>query len=104
MKVLVAGVQRLAGVSKKSGSPFDMCNVLVLVPVDVVNKTNLQVNGVGLKQKELPLDLAALPKFMAIPQSQFPLELELDTDARMGNFGLETVVVGFKAAGLKAAA
>lgn len=94
MKMLVAGVQRVAGLSKATKSPFDMCNLLALTPVEIVNQA-VQINGVGFKQMEIPLDPVALPQFMAIPAAKFPLVLDLEMEPRPRNGKVETVVVGF---------
>lgn len=90
MKILVAGVQRIAGMAKASGSPFDMCNLLALTPIEIVNGKT-QINGAGFKEMQIALDPAVLPMFMA---QKYPLVLDLDTEPRprMGKF--ETTVVG----------
>lgn len=103
MKMLVAGVQRIAGNSKSSGTPFDMCNLACLVPVEIVNG-KVQINGTGYKVSELPVDINSLPQFMAIPAAKYPLELDLEVEPRPRNGGFEMVVVGFKSIPLKAAA
>lgn len=93
MKILVAGVQRIAGTAKSSGSAFDMCNLLALVPVEnVVGKVT--INGVGYKQMEIPMDVACLPLFLTIPQDRFPLMLELELEPRPRMGKVETVVTG----------
>lgn len=102
MKMLVAGVQRIAGVAKGSGNPFDMCNVACLVPVEIVNG-KMQINGNGFKVTELPCDPEALKQFMQIPKEAFPLELELETDVRARAGKFETIVVGCKPVLKKAA-
>lgn len=105
MKMKVAGVQRIAGTSKSSGAQFDMCNLLILVPVENVNNAKLQINGTGFMVREMPCAKEALVKFMQIPVDAFPVDLEIETEARPAMKGFETVVVGFKApAALKAAA
>lgn len=98
MKILVAGVQRIAGIAKASGQPFDMCNLLALTPVESVSGKTI-INGAGFKQMEIALDPAALPVFM---NQKYPCVLDLETEPRprMGKF--ETTVVGLMPA--KAAA
>lgn len=93
MKMLVAGVQRIAGTAKQSGSPFDMSNVIALTPIEITNG-KVQINGVGYKQMEIPLDVSCLPQFMAIPQKNYPLVLDLDMEPRPRMGKVETVVVG----------
>jgi len=96
MKMLVAGVQRIAGTAKASGSPFDMCNVLALSPIEITNG-KVQINGVGYKQMEIPLDVNALPQFMSIDPKKYPLVLDLDMEPRPRMGKVETVVVGIAA-------
>ena len=90
MKILVAGVQRIAGIAKASQQPFDICNLLALSPIEIVNGKT-QINGAGLKQMEIPLDPTALPQFMGL---KYPcaLDIEIEPRPRMGK--LEATVVG----------
>lgn len=99
MKILVAGVQRIAGIAKASGSPFDMCNLLALTPIEIVNGKT-QINGAGFKQMEIPLDPQCLPLFM---NQKFPVLLDIETEARprMGKF--EVTVIGIVQSVVKAA-
>lgn len=90
MKMTVSGVQRIAGTAK-TGSLFDMCQLLALVPIDVSNGGKVQVNGAGLKEMPLPLDAAAMPQFMNL---KYPCVVELVTEPRPQRGKLETVVVG----------
>lgn len=100
MKMTVVGVQRISGTAKASGNAYDMCNVMGLVPIEVVNNAKMQINGAGMKVMEIPLDPAALPEFMSL---KFPSTVELVTDVRPRSGKLETVVVGIAPALAKAA-
>lgn len=94
MKILVAGVQRIAGTSK-TGSAFDMCNVSCLVPVEAVNNGKISVSGAGYKLMEIPADAAILSQFQGI---KFPCILDLETEPRPRNGKVETVVCGLAVA------
>lgn len=101
MKILVAGVQRIAGTSSKSGLPYDMCNVICLVPVEAVANAKMNLTGTGYKVMEIPLDPVCLPTFAG---HKFPCVLDLDTEPRPRSGKVETVVTGIAAAAaLKAA-
>lgn len=91
MKMTVAGVQRIAGTAKASGNAYDMCTLIGLVPVEIVNNPKMQINGAGLKPMEIPLDVDALPQFM---QLKFPLSLDLHIEPRPRSGKVESVVVG----------
>jgi hypothetical protein len=94
MKMLVSGVQGIAGTAKASGNAFDMCNVLALVPIENFNNGKTKVEGFGYKVMELALERSVLPQFAGMV---FPLMLDLHTEPRPRNGKLETVVIGFKA-------
>lgn len=100
----VAGFQRMSGIAKATGSPFEMFKIFVLVPIENVNKASFQSTGSGFITRDLPLEPSALQKFMAIPHSSFPLELDLETEPVPTGRGFETMVVGFRTAQVKAAA
>lgn len=91
MKANVCGVRRMAGTAKSSGNAYDMCNVSLLVPVEVVNNAKMQINGAGFSVMEMPLAVEALPQFMGL---KFPCQVELVTDVKPRGGKLETVVVG----------
>lgn len=93
MKIHAAGVQRIQGTSKK-GSPFDMCNLITLVPVEPVVSEKISITGHGYKVVELAVDPLALPQFAGM---KFPstIDVELEPRPRMGKY--ETTVVGVKA-------
>jgi hypothetical protein len=99
MKMLVAGVQRIAGTSK-TGSAFDMCNVTCLVPVEAMNNGKITISGTGFKIMEVPLDAGAMAQFSGV---KFPVVLDLDTEPRPRNGKVETVVTGINASLAKAA-
>lgn len=100
MKIMVAGVQRIAGLSKANNAPFDMCSLIALTPVEIVNGKT-QINGAGFKPMEIPLDPSVLPLFM---NQKFPAVFDIETEPRprMGKF--ETTVIGLVSAPLPKAA
>lgn len=97
MKLLCGGVQRIQGVSKASGAPFDMCNLLALVPVEQINNSKVQIVGSGHKQMEMPLDPAVLNEFLPL-FGKGPVWIDLATEPRPRNGKFETTVVGILAA------
>lgn len=92
MKMLVSGVQRLRGTSK-AGSAFDMCSLLVQVPVENINNSKIQIVGAGLKQMEMPLDADAINEFLPL-FTKGAVWLDLVTEPRPRNGKFETMVVG----------
>lgn len=91
MKMLVSGVQRISGTSK-AGSAFDMCNLIALTPIEQMSNGKIVIAGYGLKVMEIPMDNSVLVAFAGL---QFPVELDLQMDARPRNGKFETVVTGF---------
>jgi len=100
MKANVCGVKRMAGTAKSSGNAYDMCNVTLLVPIEIVNNAKMQINGAGFSVMEMPLAVESLPLFM---NQKFPVTLDLETDVRLRAGKPETVVVGIKSSLPKAA-
>ena len=92
MKIFVAGVERIAGTSK-TGSPFDMCNIHALVPVEPMSNAKITIHGSGLKAMDIPLDVDALKTFLPLA-SKMPCWMEVQTEPRPRNGKFETVVVG----------
>lgn len=102
MKFQAIGVKTMSGISKKSGSAYQMGMVYGYAPIEEVQKEAFEIVGYGFEPAELQLDPACIEQFKDV---KFPAQLELETDviARMGKF--ETVVIGLKAkpAAVKAA-
>lgn len=91
MKVLIAGVQEIKGTSK-AGSPFAMCNVITLVPVENVSNIKVQIRGFGLKTMEMACDPLCIGDFSGINE---PVQYEITVEPRpyMGKYEM-TVVSG----------
>lgn len=91
MKMQVIGVKRIYGESSKTGSDFDMCSVMCIVPVETGKTKKVTIEGHGFEVAEIDLEPAALPQFAAV---KFPAQVDLQTDQvfRRGKF--ETVCVG----------
>ena len=100
MKMFVAGLKNLSGVSKKTGNDFVMCRLYGLVQVENFKKENLSAVGFGFEVAEIEFLPECLPVFAGI---KFPVVLDLETDSMpfMGEF--KTVVTGIRAAAVKAA-
>ena len=95
MKMLVAGVKRIAGNSKKTGNDYDMPRLFGLVPIEKVRTATMEITGHGMEQSEMNLDPDCLDQF-AKYEGKFPVLLDLETDVmpRFGKF--ESVVTGIK--------
>jgi hypothetical protein len=91
MKIFVAGVERIAGTSK-AGSPFDMCNLHALVPVEPMQNAKITIQGSGLKSMDIPLANEALAQFLPLA-SKMPCWMDVTTEPRPRNGKFETVVV-----------
>lgn len=86
MKILVAGVFRMSGVSHKSGSPrsFDMTQLVTLQRVEDVQTEKLVKGGHGYEPGRLDCKPEVLPMLKDV---RFPaqLEVEIELQVRGGN-------------------
>jgi hypothetical protein len=95
MKIFVAGVERIAGTSKQ-GSPFDMCNLHALVPVEPMSNSKITIQGSGLKAMDIPLANEAMAEFLPLA-SKMPCWVDVVTEPRPRSGKFETVVIGLQA-------
>jgi hypothetical protein len=95
MKILVSGVERIVGTSK-TGSPFDMCMLHALVPVENTAGGKVTIQGHGYKSMDIACDAACLPSFVGLFQNG-PRVIDVITDARPNRGKMETCVVGVTA-------
>ena|SRR3990172_7983072 len=91
MRVRVCGVKRVEGVGKESGAPFDMCRVLILVPVENQANGKLKISGYGAELAEMELAPEALPQFSGL---SFPCEVDLHTEQKFFRGKFETMCGG----------
>jgi len=91
MRVRICGVKRVEGVAKESGNPFDMCRVLILVPVENQASGKLKISGFGSELAEMELAPEALPQFSGL---SFPCEVDLHTEQKFFRGKFETVCGG----------
>ena len=89
MKILVAGVRRMAGTSK-AGSLFDMTTLSVLTPVER-QSGKINIDGAGYSVMELPVDVAVLAQFMGL---KYPANYDVVIEPRPRSGRLESTVVG----------
>lgn len=92
MKIFAAGVKRQHGVGKESGNPYDMFNMLTLVPVEAGKMGGMSVEGTGFQILDLRIaDEATFRLFYGI---KFPciVEIELEPRPFMGKY--VTTIVG----------
>lgn len=96
MKVLVSGVVHRKGTAKDTGNEYDFTVVKTLRPVEELDTNRMTVRGCGLVEVEVKAEPSIIPALRPF-QGKFPLELDLETDARPNRFnGLDLVVVGVK--------
>lgn len=84
MKIFAAGVKRQYGVGKTSQKPYDMMNLLALVPMEPGMMGAMSVDANGYELMELPIDsLATFQQFSAV---KFPciVEITVEPTPRMG--------------------
>lgn len=96
MKLLVAGIQRIAGKSKKPPhGDYDFARLLVLSPVKPRSGADYSVQGGGFEVQEMACEPSAVAQFLS---NKFPCELDVETEARPGNGGkgFEVWVIGVK--------
>lgn len=96
MKLLIAGVQRIAGKSKKPPhGDYDFARLLVLSPIKSRSGTDYSVVGAGSEVQEIALEPAAVAHFLNL---KYPAEVDVETEARPGSGGkgFEVWVVGVK--------
>lgn len=95
MKVFCSGVKRQYGVGKESGNPYDMFNLLTLVPVEAGKMGAMNVEGCGFQILDLRIaDEATFRQFYGI---KYPCVIEVIVEPRphMGKY--VTSVVGLAA-------
>ncbi len=100
MRVRVCGVKRVEGKAKESGNPFDMCRVLVLVPVETVSSDKVRITGYGYELGEMELAPEALAEFSGLT---FPADVELRTEQKFFRGEFKTVCAGVSVAPAKSA-
>jgi hypothetical protein len=103
MKVHAIGASRMSGKSNKTGKDYDFANLHVLMPLDQVDNPSLRIIGYGFKSSDLKIDEKRINEFARF---QYPCDLVLTIENRVGRQGIEPVVTGAKTldqANLKAA-
>ena len=95
MKMQVLGVKRVEGTGKETGNAFDMCRVVVSVPIETgafgKEPKRTIISGYGFESAEIECAPEALPMFAKL---KFPCEIDLHTDQRLYRGKFETVCVG----------
>jgi len=99
MKALVAGVQRVNGLSDKSGKlkEYDMGKLFCLVPIEAAHKqdeqkgTRYTKDGFGYEVMEIDLDSEAVDQFKAY---KLPCAIDLQMDSRPMYGKLASVCTG----------
>jgi hypothetical protein len=99
MKALVSGIQRINGLSNKSGSlkEYDMGKLFVLVAIEAAHKSDEQSgtrytkSGFGYESMEIDLDPACFEEFK---NYKLPCAIDLVMDSRPMFGKLASVCVG----------
>lgn len=98
MKVLIAGVQRIAGKAKKPPhGDYDFARLLVLQPIKPRSGADYSVQGGGYEVQEMACEPAAAAQFFSL---KFPAQVDVRTEARPGSGGrgFEVWVIGVEKA------
>lgn len=96
MKLLVVGVQRISGKSRKPPhADYDFARLLVLSPIKPRSGTDYSLIGAGWEVQEIACEPKAVSQFLS---SKFPSELEVETETRpsASGRGFEIWVTGLK--------
>lgn len=101
MKLFCSGLKRQHGIGKDSGNPYDMFNMLTLVPVEVAKMGGMSVEGYGFQILDLRIENEAV--FRQFAAVKFPVVLDVDVEPRpfMGKY--VTTIVGLVAPAARAA-
>ena len=91
MRVTAKGAYRMSGTSKKSGANYDMANLIIEVPQEVVANATMKRIGYGHGVKELAIEPDCIQKFASFP---YPCQLDLEVGQKVGFRGLEAIIVG----------
>lgn len=93
MKIFAAGVKRQYGTGKASGLPYDMINLLSLVPMSAGQMGAMSVNATGFEVMEIRIDsLTTFNQFSAV---QFPCVVDIDVEPTPHMGKLISTVVKF---------
>lgn len=92
MKVKAIGVQRMKGIGKQSGAPFDFAQLVYLQPIQGVSSQNFSLTGFGFEVGKLDLQIEALHKFNDV---KFPADLELIVETVPDRRGFKSMISGF---------
>lgn len=93
MRLLVAGVNEISGLSKKDKSPFSFARLLILEPVENVSRPGLSIRGHGLRLLEYDCDSSVIDMMIGHKE---PVIMEVQTEGRPRNGKIETVVISVK--------
>lgn len=93
MKVQVLGIKSISGHSKEKGTPFSICNLLVVLPIENMTNPNVQITGYGFETSEMTVLPEAFPQFRDL---KFPAMVELVLQVANYRGKIDTVVSGFR--------
>lgn len=91
MKANVLGVKRIEGRAKETGNPYDICTLLMILPIQTGQAGTASISGYGYEVGEMTLDPAALPQFS---QHKYPVQLDLIIEPVLYRGKIDQLVTG----------
>lgn len=93
MKATILGCRRQKGISAKTNNPYDMCQLILQVPIEQVSNDKIQISGAGYETAVLPFDPEKESIFVSL---KYPLVADIVTDSipRFGQY--ETIAIGIR--------
>ncbi len=91
MKLTILGIAHRTGIAKKSGKPFEMCQIMVQKAIETVNSPTFQCTGHGFEVQSLDAHIDLVD---SLENQKFPFEGTLKVESTLTGFGLRPLVVG----------
>ncbi len=93
MKAQILGVKHISGISKEKGTPFEICNALIALPIENVSNASVKITGYGFDVSEMGVLPEALPQFAGL---KFPCPVELVLELANYRGKVDTVISGIR--------
>lgn len=92
MQAIAVGLSKMTGTSAKTGNPYEMLRMTILVPNKSAASAKFNKFGMGYEPMDLPVSEAGFAKLGAIT---FPCQIDLVMDHQPRAGKVEAVVGGF---------
>lgn len=92
MQAIAVGLSKMTGTSAKTGAPYEMLRMTILVPNGSVATAKYNKFGLGYEPMDLPVAESAFAK---MGQLSFPCQVDLVMDHQPRAGKVEAVVAGF---------